>query len=161
MQRELALQWRELISVAEGLAGAEAPSDAALRRARSTAYYALFHHLARSCADLLIGDDINERSKHAWYQAYRGLEHNEARKACSDALVLEKFPEAIQDYGNEFKGLQARRHKADYDPYVEVFESEVRQDIANVHQIIEAFDALDRKDRSAFCAYVLLKRRKD
>lgn len=161
MQRELALQWRDFVSVAESLADGDSPSDAALRRARSTAYYALFHHLARSCADLLIGEDVSDRSKHAWHQAYRGLEHNEARKACSDAQVLGKFPDAIQDYGNEFKGLQARRHKADYDPYVEVVQSEVRQDIANVRQVIEAFDGLDRKDRSAFCAYVLLKRRKD
>jgi len=155
-----ALQWRELIAVAEGLIATDNPSDAALRRGRSTVYYALFHHLARTCADLLIGSDATTTSKPAWQQTYRGLEHKATKAACDDN-ALRKFPDPIQDYGDQFKALQAKRHLADYDPYVQVARSEIQQDIETMKTAIDAFDAADEKDRRAFCAFVLLKRRKD
>ncbi|WP_269715817.1 hypothetical protein [Caulobacter sp. NIBR2454] len=154
------LLWPELLAVAETLIASENPTDAELRRSRSSVYYALFHHLARACADLLIGGDADTRSKPAWQQTYRGLEHKATKAACDDNAIR-KFPNAIQDYGDQFKALQAKRHLADYDPYVQVARSEIQQDIETVKGAIEAFDAAEEKDRRAFCAFVLLKRRKD
>ena len=49
--------------------------QASLRRAISTAYYAVFHSLARIAADLIVGTDRNE----AWHQAHRALEHGSAK----------------------------------------------------------------------------------
>ena len=51
------------------------PRQSDLRRAVSTAYYALFHCLAGCCADLLVGDPGANRSLSAWNQTYRGLQH--------------------------------------------------------------------------------------
>ncbi len=46
------------------------PSDDELGRAISTAYYALFHSLAASCADTLIGINPNSRPQVLWEQTY-------------------------------------------------------------------------------------------
>ena len=58
----------DLIRIAESLASGRAgnlagrPRQAELRRAVSAAYYALFHTLANSCADLLVGTMSANRS---------------------------------------------------------------------------------------------------
>lgn len=79
----------DLIATARRLARANAkkPRQAELRRAVSTAYYALFHALARNCADLFVGTG-DARSKGAWSQVYRALEHGFAKNACVQAAAL-------------------------------------------------------------------------
>ena len=68
---------RDLIETARHLAesGAPQPTQADLRRAVSTAYYAMCHCLAASAADLFIGAVRNP----AWHRTYRALEHDGAR----------------------------------------------------------------------------------
>jgi uncharacterized protein (UPF0332 family) len=129
-----------------------------LRRATSAAYYAMFHCLARSSADLFIGGAGAERSRHAWKQVYRAIDHGPTKTACLDGLVT-KFPKPIEDFANTFVTMQTKRHSADYDPTAKFSKSEVVQDIATVKQAIEAFSMQPRKDRIAFCAFVLFKRR--
>ena len=58
------------------------PRETNLRRAVSTTYYALFHCLAAAGADLLVGGAGADRSRPAWRQAYRALQHGPARKRC-------------------------------------------------------------------------------
>ena len=69
----------DLIATARSLTGLDPrkPTQANLRRAVSTAYYAVFHLLARTAADLLIGRTHNS----AWHLAYRALEHGNAKNA--------------------------------------------------------------------------------
>jgi uncharacterized protein (UPF0332 family) len=129
-----------------------------LRRATSAAYYAMFHCLARSSADLFIGGAGAERSRHAWKQVYRAIDHGPTKTACLDGLVT-KFPKPIEDFANTFVTMQTKRHSADYDPTAKFSKSEVVQDIATVKQAIEAFSMQPRKDCIAFCAFVLFKRR--
>jgi len=134
------------------------PSQVNLRRATSSAYYALFHRLARSCADLLVGGEGATKSKHAWRQTYRALNHGAAATACRHP-ILAKFPKDIEDFGNAFVSMQDKRHLADYDPHEKFTKSEVLNDIALVENAIRGFEACDAKDRRAFCAYVLFKKR--
>jgi uncharacterized protein (UPF0332 family) len=134
--------------------------DANLRRAHSAIYYALFHCLARSCADLLIGATKSARSPEAWRQTYRALCHGPARKACGDGRVS-AFPNAIRDFANEFVKMQKKRHLADYDPLVKIVKSEVQADLEVARQAIADFKAAPIKDRRAFCAFVLFKRYDD
>jgi uncharacterized protein (UPF0332 family) len=134
------------------------PSQVNLRRATSAAYYALFHRLARSCADLLVGGEGADKSKHAWRQTYRALDHGAAATACRNS-ALTKFPKDIEDFGNAFVAMQDKRHRADYDPHAKFTKSEVLNDIALVEKAITDFDNCDAKDRRAFCAFVLFKRR--
>lgn len=125
----------------------------------STAYYAMFHYLARQSADLLVGGASADRSKHAWRQVYRALEHNPVCNACKDKAMLAKFPAQVEDFANAFVSLQRKRHNADYDPYEKFLKSEVSFDIAIAHQAILDFETVPIKDRRAFCAYVLFKKR--
>ena len=135
------------------------PSQVVLRRALSTAYYAMFHMLAKCGADLLVGGSGAGRSNEAWRQVYRALEHGVAKSACKNATTLSKFPREIEDFGNVFVTMQEKRHKADYDPAARFYKSSVIQDINAAEQAIKGFDAADIKDRRAFAAYVLFKTR--
>lgn len=133
------------------------PKQADLRRAQSSAYYALFHSLARCCADLLVGGQNSERSKHAWRQAYRALEHGHAKNQCKHSSVVRQFPKEIEDFANMFVLMQTRRHLADYDPHYRTTRSEVIADLDSVKAVIENFSAAQLKDKRAFATWVLLK----
>lgn len=134
------------------------PNDANIRRALSTLYYALFHTLAQSCADLLVGMQKDpDTSKHAWRQVYRSLEHGIAKSACNNKDMRNKFPEAIQDFANLFINLQEERHQADYDPFASVYSTNVNNKINQAEVTIENYLNCTTKDKRAFSAYVLLK----
>ena len=151
----------DLLKTANELAESSSgkPRRSNLRRATSTAYYALFHTLARSCADLMVGGPGSERSKPAWNQVYRALEHGTARSACLNAALIRKFPREIQDFANVFVQMQKKRHMADYDPDHRPYKSEVLNDIATVESAIADFHRAPTKDRRAFVALVLFKSR--
>lgn len=136
------------------------PTMVSLRRAVSSIYYALFHCLARECANLLIGGTGADRSKPAWRQVYRSLEHGYARSQCKNQATLKKFPKEIEDFANHFIAMQIKRHDADYDPEKSFSKSEVWSDFRTTKSIITSFRMASTRDRRAFCAYVLLKERK-
>ncbi len=130
-----------------------------MRRALSSAYYALFHCLARCCADTLVGGHGADRSKHAWRQVYRALEHGFAKNACKDSAVVGTFPQAIQDFADTFVTMQEKRHAADYDPSARFQKSEVLEAIEASDTALANFTGVPIKDRRAFSAYVLFKKR--
>jgi len=93
------LEPRDFLKVARCLVESSTgrPAQAHLRRAVSTIYYAMFHTLARCCANLFIGGKGADRSNPAWHQVYRALEHGTAKSACSHGKV-NKFPKDIQEF---------------------------------------------------------------
>jgi uncharacterized protein (UPF0332 family) len=149
----------DLIQVALHLANASGkkPKQAHLLRAISTAYYAMFHALARCCADTMIGGPSATRSKPAWRQVYRSLDHGPAKNAWVACSKIGDFPVEIQDFANLFRTMQEKRHKADYDPLEKAYKSEVLVDIDQVQASIERFGLAPLKDRRAFAALVLFK----
>ena len=90
---------------------------------------------------------------------YRALEHGAAKQACKNQNIIKKFPKEVEDFANAFITMQAKRHKADYDPSEKFYKSSVRQDIANVRDVIAGFQKSSVMDRRAFAAYVLFKTR--
>lgn len=148
----------DLIETARGLTelSRRRPVQANLRRAVSTAYYAMFHCLASSAADLLIG---RNRSP-SWHQVYRALEHGMARNACQHKQVLEEFPLEIQRFARKFVDLQQARHQADYaldhDHY---YKSDVVAEIGAAERAMRQFERAGVEDRRRFAAHVLFKRR--
>ncbi len=68
------MRWQDLTAASRLLANAVNPNTAPppdfMRRAVSTAYYAVFHALASSNADCLIGTSTDPLLEHAWH---RGL----------------------------------------------------------------------------------------
>ena len=135
------------------------PSPAALRRAVSTAYYAVFHALARICADQPIGAASTTSSDAAWEQVYRALEHGFARNACEQAKIL-GFSEGITTFATAFVSLQQERHRADYAPNVSLSPMGVAELIAMAEMAISALQSCTSEEQTAFSALVLLKLRK-
>ena len=86
------------------------PTQANLRRAVSTAYYAVFHSLAHTAAGLLIG----RKSSAAWHQVHRALEHGNAKSACQNKQSMQRFPHEIKEFADAFVDLQGARYQADY-----------------------------------------------
>jgi hypothetical protein len=121
------------------------PKQASLRRAVSTAYYALFHLLIRESARQ-IGPNLSEEN---YNRVYRWFDHGamyRVAKAFSEETVripnskdmLVRGNGGIQFIAQSFVYLQELRHIADYDPGT-VF---VRGDVlATVGRVGAAFDA--------------------
>jgi uncharacterized protein (UPF0332 family) len=152
---------RDFIKTAEDLLDSTTgkPRQSNLRRATSTAYYALFHTLAKSCADLMVGGDGAVRSEAAWGQVYRALEHAFAKNACKNSTLISQFPKEIQDFANMFVQMQEKRHRADYDPNEKFLKSAVANDISGVEVAIDDFYKAPISDRRAFATLVLFKMR--
>ena len=127
----------------------------------STAYYALFHCLARCCADTLVGKTRTHRREPAWRQAYRALEHGHARTQCSRPVIRE-FPPGIEGFAEVFVDMQHKRQRADYDPRSpdgRWKKSDVEAHIAAAAEAIASFEAAPLPDRRAFAVLVLFKSR--
>jgi hypothetical protein len=149
----------DLIGTARRLAKAspKKPRQSDLKRSVSTAYYALFHVLARDAADLLVGTGQN-RADEAWAQTYRALEHGFAKHACSQARAL-GFPHRICTCADAFVTLQQARHDADYNPNHRILRADALSAIALAEQAIRDLKSSQRRDRKAFAVLLLLKKR--
>lgn len=154
---------RDLLRTADDLVKANNGKlrQANLRRAVSTAYYAMFHTLARCCADLLMGGAGSSSSTDAWKLVYRAVDHGAAKTACLSGEIVDKFSQEIQDFANAFGTLQEKRHEADYDPNIKYTKSEVIVDIQLANAAIESFSRADKKERRAFAAYILMRKRQN
>ena len=153
----------DLIRIAEHLAsggvrgGVGRPVQAELRRAVSAAYYALFHALCRSCANMLVGATPVSRRQQAWRQVYRALEHGYAKNQCAHPNRLLGFPQQIQEFGRIFVTMQRHRQDADYDPNVQFFRSDVLRFIDEAKRSISEFADTDARDQQAFAVHVLFR----
>ena len=137
------------------------PRQADLCRAVSTAYYALFHTLAGGGADLIAGATRRSRSRPAWEQTYRALEHGHARNQCRNHSVMARFPPAVQDFAGWFMEVQRYRHYADYAPVTAFSRANVVRMVDTTEGIIARFNAAPAGERRAFAIYVLLRVRRE
>ena len=137
------------------------PLETNLRRAVSTAYYALFHCLAECCADTLVGGPGARRSRDAWRQIYRAVQHGRARERCIEISTLARFPAEIQNFAQVFANMQPLRHRADYDPDAEFSRNPVIQSINDAENAIRLFPNAPIADRRAFAVHVLVDARRN
>ena len=137
------------------------PRQSDLKRALSTAYYAMFHALCWNCADSFIGKTKASRSQPAWKQAYRAIEHGFAKHQCKNNSVMEKFPTGIQDFANQFVELQEKRHQADYDPFSKFTRHDVLTAIDAAVVAIGKLQASNIKDKRAFAAWTVMRNRSE
>ena len=157
----------ELLRIARHLAsggvgsGLGRPRQAELRRAVSAAYYAMFHALARCCADLLVGANRASRDQVAWEQTYRALEHGHARNQCNNFSAMARFPAEIFNFGRWFVAMQRYRHQADYAPEISFSRIQVEELIGQTERCIADFNAAPARDRRSFATHVLFRLRRD
>ena len=132
-----------------------------LRRALSTAYYAMFHSLARIAADRLVGHRDTAAGIAAWAHVYRALEHRHARQQCLNARAIAAYPVGVRRFANRFARLQQQRRRADYDPTVAFTEQEVRQSIRVAAEGVRSLERASEEDQRAFAAWVLRSLRRN
>jgi uncharacterized protein (UPF0332 family) len=134
------------------------PKQANLRRAVSASYYAVFHALCWSNANALLGTG-GQRPQRAWLQAYRAVDHAQAKTRCKDAPAR-GFPQPVQLFAEAFVVLQEHRHRADYNPDQHFTKQEVSIITSLARSAVAAMGNASIKDRRAFAIHILLPYRK-
>jgi predicted RNA-binding Zn-ribbon protein involved in translation (DUF1610 family) len=152
----------ELLRTAEHLLGERGvpTTNANLRRAWSSIYYALFHFICGECADQIVGNTDECRKQRAWHQVYRAPHHGLCKARCAKIADANPqndlgFPDILKDFAGLFLILQQQRHNADYDLKSEVTPTDIRVNIGEVRDKIEAWLAADSKHQKAFLIYLL------
>ena len=137
------------------------PLETNLRRAVSTAYYALFHCLAECCADMIVGGSGANRNRAAWLRVYRGLQHRTARNRCLEQNIVADFSAELQGFARVFADMQPARNSADYDPDAEFSRKVVLKYISDSENVIRQFPNAPIADRRAFAVHVLVDARRN
>ena len=150
---------QQLITTALALAKrTRRPMQSDLRRAVSTAYYAMFHALCEVCANSLVGTKTPDRPERAWAQTYRALNHRPSAAACKKISEF-SFPKQIQEFADYYVTMQEHRHRADYDPQAKFRRKEVIEYIEGARKAIETLNNVAAKHKRAFSALVLFNKR--
>jgi len=161
----------DVLAVARFLstAGTPAPSDAQLRRAVSTAYYALFHWVLWAAANRFMGPN-NEKSA-GYSLIYRSFDHRYMRTVCEalnvsmlrDNLKRQLGRSAVsQDmriFASAFPVLQDARHLADYDPQAVFLPADVSSLVSSANAPMEAFDRTAADEQADVLALMLVRAR--
>lgn len=158
-----------LFSTARLLLGennAGAPNQTRLRRAVSTAYYALFHSILRQATNSFVG--ARHRGTPRYETFYRGFEHRKMKESCASidkptlgpkaqrALGTQAASEEIRDVASAFVTLQERRHWADYAPSGRITRAEARDLVDLAALGASQLTAAGDEERKNFLAYLML-----
>jgi uncharacterized protein (UPF0332 family) len=144
---------------------AGAPRQADLRRAVSTAYFALFHAVLTAAADEFVG--ATRRTTARYGLVYRGIDHRGLRDLCSE--VVKQTPSAryaryqpaggfgsnIKSFATALAELQEKRHAADYDPLMHVRRADAELAIRTARFALRRFEQVGAERREAFLSLLL------
>ena len=133
------------------------PSQADMRRAISTAYYAVFHTLAASNAELIAGQPQSNISSYAWERVYRRLDHGRAQNNLR--AVLSQLSSSGENFARAFIELQDQRQNADYNPNIQLVLSDAINIIAQAQTAIRDFAHLTQEERRLLAAQSMFDRR--
>ena len=139
----------ELLETARFLANHE--TQASVRRAVSSAYYAVFHALAEAITGAIV-DGASEPQLHA--TAYRSWDHAQVGKA----LVNSGEVEALKLIGAAFERLKAARERADYDPRFTFDPGEVHDLLSEATDAVEKIENLAKPDRTRLLIAAISRR---
>jgi hypothetical protein len=147
------------------------PRQASLRRAVSTAYYALFQALCKMSADRLVGWN---QPWEIFTPVYRSLDHGRTLNVLSERGSDRTHPlgDAVEKIGVAFKELQAAREWADYNPEphpdprrtsegVSFSRENALELIAAARVAVTALDDLDEPTRLKLATRLLTRSRKE
>jgi hypothetical protein len=141
------------------------PRQVDLRRAISTAYYAVFHQILTAAADEFVGKSSRNNSRYAL--VYRSIDHKAVRRTCEEAYKLKPgqkfakflppdgFSQDIRNFASDFMRLQELRHDADYDPSQFVSSVDAMFSVFLASSAIQAFNSAKPDSRKLFLTLVL------
>ncbi|QSB15628.1 hypothetical protein JQS43_04570 [Natronosporangium hydrolyticum] len=159
----------ELLNLADDLvpvdAGRGRPRTVELRRAVSTAYYALFHELIRHATRELVGDDSNvelQRRQAARWFAHGDLKILAAVAAGRDrqkralAAVLGEAHADLVRVAEAFVALQTARHRADYDHDYDVKRRDALLMVATARDAVQRVRGLEKANDESLRRFLRL-----
>jgi hypothetical protein len=141
------------------------PRQADLRRAVSTAYYALFHFVLTEAADEFAG--FNRRGTKQYSLAYRSIDHRTLREVSVEVgksspslkyrpyVPADGFDPIIREVALGAVELQQSRLRADYDPDARFARSDVQISVETARRTTGSFRSGDRELRRTFLALLL------
>jgi hypothetical protein len=156
----------DLIAVARLLSAQSPSTDAQLRRAVSTAYYAVFHTILRAAARRFIG--VGHEASAAYTLIYRGFEHGRIKAVCvalsaprlNDKLRFSLGKSAVsqemRDFASAFPSLQDARHLADYHPSTQFLPSDASSIIDGAELAMDAFDRTTPEEQADVLALLMV-----
>ncbi len=152
------------------LAGsASDPSDAQLRRAVSTAYYAVFHKILRLAAVRFVGGTQSHTA--AYRLLYRGFDHSRVNEVCEgidkplmnkafrDSLGRAAVSPGMRDFASAFRFLRDERQRADYDPAYRLKPIPVNEVIQLAETAMAALDTVVPEELADVLAMMMVKSR--
>ena len=128
------------------------PSQTELKTAINRTYYALFHTLANTTADAVMGRRARANSHPAWAQTARGLDHTIAKNECRRIWSQSLLTPGARQFAQAFITIQALRHEADYYDYSRYTRSEVIRWIDEAQQAIAILNAETAETRKALAS---------
>ena len=154
------MNWEELIAVARWLAtptGSSQPTQWALKRAVSTAYYAMFHALCFSNAETLLVGPRERDNEEAWDRIYRAIDHKPTKEKIKEGR--QQLPEPIRKFGDTFSFLQEQRHLVDYAPDKLITALETETWINRAETATKQFMQSDPEERKRLAIRLLVRPR--
>ena len=151
---------RILAEVDEGSTGRGRPRQVRLRRAVSTAYYAMFHAVCASNADALIGATPSIQGTEPWSHAYRAPDHRPIKNRLEEYGKKSGIHPAISAFASTFGILQEQRFDTDYDPQKAFTRREVDRLINRAEAATATFVMVPLQDRRDLAAYLVLFRKR-
>lgn len=145
------------------------PSDGQLRRAISTAYYALFHKVLDAAATRFMG--TGNRDQPGFALLYRGFNHARMKAVCKGVDVARLSPtyarqlgvaqvsQDMRDFANVLITLQEARHSADYDPHWAVAHTDAIGLVDQAELGMQAFDRAAPTEQADVLALMLVNMR--
>jgi len=140
------------------------PDVEAIRRAVSTAYYALFHALLKEGAERFVGPN---NTSAAFETIYRGFDHSQInrvfiaidKQTLSDSykrrLRRSAVSQDIRDFAAIFVPLQELRHLADYSPLTQISQSEAADLIDEAESALQILTSADPNEKADLLALML------
>jgi hypothetical protein len=146
----------ELLQGIRGSRNVASRNAATLNRQVSTLYYAMFHCICSSNADVLAGSSV---SRSDWIRVYRALNHRTALKCCRMIANASHFDTDVQTFARLFERMQLMRLSADYDPDWNASDFMVGFFLVSVEQAIYDFDRVPEDVRRSFAIHLLFDQR--
>jgi hypothetical protein len=160
----------ELLAVARQLANSlPQPNDAQLRRAVSTAYYAVFHKILLAAAERFMGPGTESTAGYSLL--YRSFDHRHMKTICEhlNAPTMKKTMQTnlrrttvsveMRHFARNFSLLQEQRHLADYDPRA-AHETSAVSNLVDLAEIaIRAFDSAPPEEQADILALLMVRPR--
>lgn len=151
-----------LLEQAEKLVGSR---QADIRRAISSAYYALFHAASINAADAVAGTGNRQSERYAL--VYRSINHSSLSAIC-DAIANARpgiqpqggFSTNFRAFAKALTELQRERHRADYDPLARFSRTDALVTISTARTAFAHFKTATEEERSVFGSLLLFSRRR-